>query len=287
VDFPWGGLRSLRALARHGTIAAVAEAQGYTRGAVSNQLIVLERAAGRPLVERVGRRMQLTDAGRVLVEHAGHILDAEEAARFALEAVGEELTGTLTIATFGTFAGSLLTPSIAIAAERHPRLLIRTVEVHPDDTAAAVRCGDADVAFGIDYPDAPVPHAAGLAVLRIATERFGVGVAATKRLGRVLRLSDLAREQWILPPENSKCRHAIFTACRRAGFEPNVVHNVDDTALSLTLAAQGLGITITTPMTLTLLPAPGLTCHEVTDDIHRDLVAICRLAPVSVRPSPR
>jgi DNA-binding transcriptional LysR family regulator len=78
VDFPWGGLRSLRALARHGTIAAVAEAQGYTRGAVSHQLTVLERAAGRPLVERVGRRMQLTDAGRVLVEHAGNILDAEE-----------------------------------------------------------------------------------------------------------------------------------------------------------------------------------------------------------------
>jgi hypothetical protein len=82
----------------------------------------------------------------------------------------------------------------------------------PDDAATAVRCGDADVAFGIDYPDAPVPHAAGLDVLRIATESFGVGVAATKRLDPVLRLSDLAREQWILPPENSNCRRAIFTA---------------------------------------------------------------------------
>jgi DNA-binding transcriptional LysR family regulator len=186
------------------------------------------------------------------------------------------VTGTLTIATFATFAGLLLTPSIAIAAERHSQLLIRTIEVHPDDAATAVRCGDADVAFGIDYPDAPVPHAAGLDVLRIATERFGVGVAATKRLDPVLRLSDLAREQCILPPENSNCRRAIFTACRRAGFEPNVVHNVEDPALSLTLAAQGLGITITTPMTLALLPAPGLTCHEVADDVHRDLVAICR-----------
>src|SRR5919108_75511 len=83
MNLPWGGLRSLRDLARHGTIAAVAEAQGYTAGAVSQQLAVLERAAGRPLLERVGRRVHLTDAGRVLVEHANRILDAEEDARAA------------------------------------------------------------------------------------------------------------------------------------------------------------------------------------------------------------
>ena len=35
MDLPWGGLRSLREVARHGTIAAAAEAQGYTAGAVS------------------------------------------------------------------------------------------------------------------------------------------------------------------------------------------------------------------------------------------------------------
>jgi DNA-binding transcriptional LysR family regulator len=276
MDLPWGGLRSLRDLARHGTIAAVAEAQGYTAGAVSQQLAVLERAAGRPLLERVGRRVQLTDAGRVLVEHASRILDAEENARAALEAVGDEVTGTLRIATFATFAASLLAPSIARATERHPRLAVRTLEVHPDDAAATVQHGDADVAFGINYPDAPVPQAPGIDVVRIATERFGLGVTSTARLGRGLRLADLAGERWILPPEDTNYGRAIFAACRRAGFEPDVAHVVDDTAVSLALAAQGLGITTTTPMMLTLLPAPGLMWHELADDVRRDLIVIHR-----------
>lgn len=275
MDLPWGGLRSLREVARHGTIAAAAEAQGYTAGAVSQQLAVLERAAGRPLLVRVGRRVQLTDAGRVLVEHAGHILRAEEDARAALEAAGEEVAGTLTVATFATFAASLLAPAIHTATARHPRLAVRTLEVHPDHAAGAVEHGDADVAFGLDYPSAPVPQAPTIDRLRIATERFGVGAAAGRLTGDV-RLLDLAGEPWILPPENTNYGRALYAACRRAGFEPDVAHVVDDTAVSLALAAQGLGLTMTTPMMLTLLPAPGLVRHELADDVRRDLVAIGR-----------
>ncbi|MDA0181923.1 LysR family transcriptional regulator [Solirubrobacter phytolaccae] len=278
MDLPWGGLRSLREIARHGTIAAAAEAQGYTAGAVSQQLAVLERAAGRPLLERVGRRVQLTDAGRVLVEHAGHILRAEEEARAALEAAGEEVAGALTVATFATFAASLLAPSIHTATARHPRLSVRTLEVHPDNAAAAVEHGDADVAFGLDYPSAPVPQAPTIDRVRIATERFGVGAASDRALGgrEGVRLADLAGEPWILPPEHTNYGRAMFAACRRAGFEPDVAHVVDDTAVSLALAAQGLGLTMTTPMMLTLLPAPGLVRHELADDVRRDLVAIGR-----------
>jgi DNA-binding transcriptional LysR family regulator len=278
MDLPWGGLRSLREVARHGTIAAAAEAQGYTAGAVSQQLAVLERAAGRPLLTRVGRRVALTDAGHVLVEHAGLILRAEEDARAAMEAVGEEVSGTLTIATFATLAAALLAPSIQTATARHPRLSVRTLEVHPDHAARTVEYGDADVAFGLDYPDAPVAQAPGTTLERVATERFGIGAASAGPLGRRrhLRLAELAEERWILPPENTNYGRALFAACRRAGFEPNVVHVVDDTAVSLALAAQGLGITMTTPMMLTLLPAPGLVRLSLRDDVRRDLVAIGR-----------
>src|SRR6187402_3340486 len=48
-------LRLLRELHARGTIAAVADALQYTPSAVSQQLAVLEREAGRPLLERAGR----------------------------------------------------------------------------------------------------------------------------------------------------------------------------------------------------------------------------------------
>ena len=119
-----------------------------------------------------------------------------------------------------------------------------------------------------------MPQAPGIDVVRIATERFGIGTTAARR--GELRLAELAGERWTLSPENTNNGRAVFAACRRAGFEPEVAHVVDDTAVSLALASQGLGITFATPMMLTLLPAPGLIRHELADDVRRDLVVIRR-----------
>ena len=72
-------LRLLRELHERGTIAAVAEALRFTPSAVSQQLAVLEREAGVPLLERAGRGVRLTDPALVLVGHAEALL--ERAAR--------------------------------------------------------------------------------------------------------------------------------------------------------------------------------------------------------------
>ena len=48
-------VRLLRELAARGTIAAVADALQFTPSAVSQQLAILEREAGVPLLERAGR----------------------------------------------------------------------------------------------------------------------------------------------------------------------------------------------------------------------------------------
>ena len=55
-------LRLLHELHRRGTIAAVAEALRYTPSAVSQQLAVLEREAGIPLLEKAGRGVRLAEA---------------------------------------------------------------------------------------------------------------------------------------------------------------------------------------------------------------------------------
>src|SRR5829696_3217571 len=135
MDMQWPALRSLHALARLGTIAAVADATGYTPGAVSQQLAGLERAAGHPLLRRVGRGVQLTEAGAVLAEHAERLLQSEEAARHALETFGDEVAATIRVATFASSAATLLAPSIAAATARHPGLTVQTLEVDVDAVA--------------------------------------------------------------------------------------------------------------------------------------------------------
>src|SRR3954465_13519228 len=64
-------LRLLRELAARGTVTAVAEALSYTPSAVSQQLAALERDAGVPLLEKVGRGGQLTGGGGRVGADAG------------------------------------------------------------------------------------------------------------------------------------------------------------------------------------------------------------------------
>ena len=80
-------LRLLRELAERRTVTAVAHALSYTPSAVSQQLAALERDAGVPLLERVGRGVQLTEAGHRLVAHADVVLARLEAAEADLEIV--------------------------------------------------------------------------------------------------------------------------------------------------------------------------------------------------------
>ena len=74
-------LRLLRELHERETIAAVADALQFTPSAVSQQLAMLEREAGVPLLERAGRGVRLTDPALVLVEHADALLERVAARR--------------------------------------------------------------------------------------------------------------------------------------------------------------------------------------------------------------
>src|SRR3954454_1054441 len=81
-------LRLLRELDERGTIAAVADALQLTPSAVSQQLAILEREAGVPLLERAGRGVRLTDPALLLVEHADALLERAARAEADLAAGG-------------------------------------------------------------------------------------------------------------------------------------------------------------------------------------------------------
>ncbi len=66
-------LELLRELAERGTVGAVADVMGVTPSAVSQQLKVLEKEAGAPLIEPSGRGVALTAAGRALAQTATDI----------------------------------------------------------------------------------------------------------------------------------------------------------------------------------------------------------------------
>src|SRR5256885_4197056 len=102
----------LRELHARGTVAAVAEALAYSPSAVSQGLAVLQREAGVPLTERVGRRLRLTEAGVRLVAHADALLERLEVAEAELQAAAQLVAGTLRLSAVQSAALSLVPPAL-------------------------------------------------------------------------------------------------------------------------------------------------------------------------------
>lgn len=230
--------------ARRGTVTAVAAALHYTSSAVSQQLAALEAEVGVPLLERVGRRVRLTEMGHVVAEQAREILAVHERARATIERAHESLTGQLSVSVFATVAGALLPPALTHLAEQHPGIRVTTREADPEDAVVDLRNGDLDLAFLVDYPDAPEAWKPGLRTTILGSERLHLAVPRGRHISDVpVELSTLADESWIVSGPHTYYGRAVRAACQRAGFDPSVIHQVDEQATAMAMVAAGLGIT--------------------------------------------
>ena len=98
----------LREVKVRGTLAAVAEAQGLSPSAVSQQLGLLEKAVGVELLRKTGRGVQLTPQAEILAAHASDILESLERAEAELASSLTSVTGSIRVAVFQSAALALL-----------------------------------------------------------------------------------------------------------------------------------------------------------------------------------
>jgi len=272
-------LRVLRELAARGTIAATADALGYTPPAVSQQLAALEREAGVALLERNGRRRRLTPAGEELVSRTEAVLNALEAAEAAVERVTTKVAGTVRLAAINSIHNRLLPTALGELAQRHPDLRLSTRELEPSESLPALKLGELDVALAAEYDFAPIAADPALErhVLADDPNRLAVPAghpAAAAPPGSV-PIEELADERWIAGREGTFCHATVLHTCRRAGTEPLIAHRTNDFDVSYALVAAGAGVAIV-PV-LAGPPPPGVALVEPAGGLpHRRLFAAVR-----------
>jgi DNA-binding transcriptional LysR family regulator len=114
-------LQTFLAIAETGSFSAAAERVFLTQPAISKRIAALESELGTPLFDRIGRRVQLTEAGRALQERAHLILAEIEDARRAISRLSGTVRGTLRMAA-----------SHHIGLHRLPAALKRFHDSYPD-----------------------------------------------------------------------------------------------------------------------------------------------------------
>jgi DNA-binding transcriptional LysR family regulator len=267
-------LRVLRELAERGTVAATAEALSFTPSAVSQQLSALEREAGVTLLEREGRRLALTDAGRTLVAHADAVLAQLERAEADLHAGAQEVTGTLRVAAFSSFARSVLPRVTAAILRDHPRLDVHVRDAEPQDSVPLLRLGELDVVIAQRFPYVPRDFGPAFHVVDLFDDPLHLATGPGHQ-DAPARFAGLAGRPWVAGHPGTSCHEVVVHACHAAGHEPRIVGFSNDFAVVAALVAQGVGIAMIPAIAHDQAP-PEVRLRPLDPPLSRQVLAVVR-----------
>jgi DNA-binding transcriptional LysR family regulator len=283
-------LRLLHELHERGTIAAVADALRFTPSAVSQQLAVLEREAGVPLLERAGRGVRLTDAALVLAGHAAELLEHADRAEADLAAAAETVAGRGRIAAFQSVALRVAAPAMARLATEAPALRCELVEAEPEVSLPALVLGDLDLVLADEW-EQPLRRPPGVDRHDLHREPVRLVLPADHPLLREhprgpVPLRALRDAVWACGHSGAWADMVERTCRLLGGFDPELRHRTNDAVVTLALVAAGFAVTLL-PDFVGAEKHPGVAVRDLAEGTtYRTIFAATRSVDAA-RPSVR
>ncbi|WP_274911357.1 LysR family transcriptional regulator [Streptomyces sp. WZ-12] len=236
-------LHVLHAVAREGSMTRAAKALAFTPSAVSQHISSLEHQAGTPLLIRLKRGVQLTDAGRLLVEHTEAMLQRLATAQHELDDLIHLRAGRLRMATFPSAGARLLPAAITAFRRSHPDVELTLHSHSSDRSVELLRSGQLDLAVLYTYDFADLVDLTGINAVPLLQDTMHVALPAGHPLSDRSEVSaaQLRGEAWI-QNHDPMCSRMLSHICGLAGFAPKVVFDSDDYATVSRLVEAGLGV---------------------------------------------
>jgi DNA-binding transcriptional LysR family regulator len=277
-------LTLLRELSLRGTVAAVAVALHQTPSAVSQQLALLEREAGVPLLLRAGRRLQLTPQAELLVQHTSEILESLDRAESDLAASLGAAAGPVRVAIFQSVALALLPRALDVLGREHPALTAIVTQREPETALHETFARDFDLVIAEEYPGHAAPLLPGLDRQPLTTDAIRLAtppVASGRWSARTI--AEAADAPWVMEPHGAASRHWAEQACRRAGFEPQVRFETADLQAHVRLIQTGHAVALL-PDLIWQGASPTVSLVPLAGDPSRTIFTSTRQA-IATRPS--
>src|SRR4051794_8027863 len=271
-------LRTLRAVAAHGTLAAAADALHLTPSAVSQQLAALEREVGHTVLEPAGRTVRLTPAAHVLLNHADALFAQLERMEGELAAQDTTPQGEVSVAGFPTALAGLLAPAARPLRAHAPKLRLRVTEAETDVSIALLVARDVDVILGMECRAAPRRDDPRFHREELLSDILDAVLPTDHPYAERARLDleQLRDETWVAPPVGWSCDEVFIAGCRAAGFSPRIAHRSGDWQAAMALVATGLGVSLV-PRLAHTAPPPGVTIVPLTGTApRRHVFSACR-----------
>lgn len=242
-------MREFVVLAETRNFSETADRMFTTQGTISKHLKQMESELGTPLFTRTSRRVQLNSAGELFLPYARKILELQYQYTTDLDNHLGSRTAALTIGSLPVMAQYGITDIIARFNQDNKNIRLNVMEAEAWELLPLLREGRCEIVFTRETPDCPseaMDQTKDFVRIPYCTDRLAVLIPVGHRLAenRVLALEQLKEEPLLFIKEKTFLYELCLDACRRAGFQPNIVfssHRIENIA---DLAERGMGIAL-------------------------------------------
>lgn len=252
-------LRLLYELSMRGTLAGVATALNQSPSSVSQQLALLEKEAGTPLLRKVGRGVRLTSAGERLAQHGKLILDQLDRAIADLVPTNNKtkpIVGTIRLAVFQSAALAIMPWALGKLSRSHPDLRVTMMQREPESALEQTLLREFDLVIAEQYPHHAAPHGDGMNRQHLTHDRLRLALPEDRWLD-VSSIEAARGLPWVMEPAPAASRHWTEQLCRSAGFEPDVRYETADLQAHVALVETGNAVSVLSGLMTTAATRDG------------------------------
>jgi len=213
-------LRIFVAVAEREHVTRAAADLHLTQSATSAAIAALENRYDAKLFDRVGRRIELTQAGRLFLTEARAVLARAKAAETLLTDLAGLKHGALSLAASQTVGNYWLPPMMQRYRERHPGIALSLRIGNTEQVAHWVRETSADIGLIEGEIDAPA-----LTITQIAEDEMVlvVGLSHPWATRAAISPAELSESHWVLRDAGSGTRSIFETWLSQMGIAPNTL----------------------------------------------------------------
>ena len=223
---------------RQGGFSQAAKVIFATQSTVSKAVKQLEDELGVPLLERSGRRSELTAAGKIVYSRAVSLLAEGEGLIAELDELRGLKRGTLHLGFPRVGSSAVFAPMFASFRRRHPGVEVELAVHDPKRLEEILRAGELDFAALVH----PIPR--DLDYQDVRTDPLVVLVPRDHALAgrKAVRVEKLAGFPFILFEEGFALNELILDACRSKRITPKIAARSGQVDFIFELVAAGVGI---------------------------------------------
>jgi DNA-binding transcriptional LysR family regulator len=225
-----------------GTFTRAAEEMSLTQPAVTRQIAALEAELKTRLLDRLGRRVELTAAGKALFPYADRMVRLSQEAVVAVRDVAAGVSGPLSVGASGTASAYILPDVVRQFTQSYPTV---ELSVH---TGPSARVADMVMRNLVDV--GVVMNFEGHEGIDSVTVAFYESVLVVPLGHKLIRedkgapVEEFAQSDFIVMQRGTNLRSYVDQILAQSGEQPRIVMELDNVEAIKKMIEAGLGVSL-------------------------------------------